>query len=76
MKKKNKNKKHNTCKTRIQQDFIAKKKRKGYDNKRHPKLMLNIIKVMGDLTSIYTYWAPSSRKFFNFQPTCGSCSPM
>ncbi len=26
--------------------------------------MLNILKVMGNSTSIYTPWAPSSKKFF------------
>jgi hypothetical protein len=36
----------------------------GYDKKTYPKLVLNILKVMGNSPSKYTYWAPSSRKFF------------
>jgi hypothetical protein len=46
--------------TRIQRDFIVKKKKKqGYV----PKLMLNKLKVINNFTSIYTYWAPNSKKF-------------
>jgi hypothetical protein len=41
--------KHNMCEIRIQQDFIAKKKKKqGYDKKTYPRLMLNKLKVMGN----------------------------
>jgi hypothetical protein len=36
----------------------------GYDKKMHPKLVLNILKVMGNFTSIYATWALSSRKVF------------
>jgi hypothetical protein len=41
--------KHDMCKTRIQQDFITRKKQKtkqGYDKKMYPKLVLNKLKVM------------------------------
>jgi len=48
-------------------------KKQGYDKKMYPKLMLNILNVMKNSTTIYTHWAPSSR---NFQSTCGPCSPM
>jgi hypothetical protein len=34
------------------------------DKKIYPKLMLNILKVIRNSTSIYTLWAPSSNKFF------------
>jgi hypothetical protein len=34
----------------------------GYDKKRYPKLMLNILKVMKNSTFIYTHWASSSRE--------------
>jgi hypothetical protein len=39
------------------------KTKQGYDKKTYPKLMLNILKVMGNFTFVYTYWAPSSKKF-------------
>jgi len=39
------------------------KKKQGYDKKTYQKLVLNILKVMGNSTLIYTHWAPSSRKF-------------
>ncbi len=29
----------------------------------YPKLVFNKLKVMGNSTSIYTHWAPNSRKF-------------
>jgi hypothetical protein len=29
----------------------------------YPKLVLNILKVMKNSTSIYTHWAPSLKKF-------------
>ncbi len=32
----------------------------GYYKKTYPKLMLNILKVMGNPTFIYTHWASSS----------------
>jgi hypothetical protein len=55
--------------TKIHQGFIAKKKKKqGYDKKTYPKLVLNKLKVVGNSTSIYTPWAPSSRKFFEKFP--------
>jgi hypothetical protein len=56
------------CKTKIQQDFIAKKKEQNYDKKTYPKLMLNKLKVMGNLTFIYTNWAPSSKEKFKKLP--------
>jgi len=37
--------------------------KQGYDKKRYPKLVLNKLKVMGNFTSIYTPWAPNSKKF-------------
>ncbi len=68
------------CEMRIQQDFITRKKQKtkqGYDKKTYSKLVLNKLKVMGNSTSIYTYWALAQRSFLkSFQPTCGPCSPM
>jgi hypothetical protein len=56
--------------TKIQQDFIAKKKQ-NKDTTRNciQKLLLNKLKVMGNSTFIYTYQAPSSKKFFNKLPT-------
>jgi len=60
------------CKTIIQQDLIARNKKikkQGYDKKTYPKLVLNKLKVMGNSTSIYTYWAPSSKKFLKKVPT-------
>ncbi len=33
-----------------------------------PKLMLNRLKVMKNFISIYTQWAPSSRKFLKKLP--------
>jgi hypothetical protein len=68
------------CEIRIQQDFITRKERKieqGYEKKIDSKLMLKRLKVMGNSTSIYTYWALAQISFLkNFQPTCGPCSPM
>jgi hypothetical protein len=37
--------------------------KQGYDKKMYSKLMLNIVKVMGNYTFIYTLWAPNSKKF-------------
>ncbi len=34
-----------------------------HDKDTYPKLVLNRLKIMWDSTSIYTNWAPSSRKF-------------
>ncbi len=34
------------------------------DKKIYPRLMLNILKVIRNSTFIYTFWAPSSNKFF------------
>jgi hypothetical protein len=51
------------CETKIQQDFIANKSKQGSDMKKYPKLVLNKLKIMGNFTSIYTYWTFSSRKF-------------
>jgi hypothetical protein len=39
------------------------KTKQGYDKKTYQKLVLNILKVMGNSTLIYTHWAPSLRKF-------------
>jgi len=43
--------------------LLQKKKKKGYDKKRHQKLVLNKLKVMGNCVFIYTHWAPSSNFF-------------
>jgi hypothetical protein len=50
------------CKKEIEQGYDIKKKT-------YPKLVLNKLKLMGNSTFKYTYWAPSSRKFFNKLPT-------
>jgi hypothetical protein len=42
--------------------LLQKKRKKGYDKKRHQKLVLNKLKVMGNCVFIYTHWAPSSKK--------------
>jgi hypothetical protein len=47
--------------------FYCKKKTKtktkqGCDKKSYPKLMLNKLKVIESLTSIYTPWGPNSMK--------------
>ncbi len=44
------------CKEEIEQ---------GYDKKNIPKTGVEHIKVNGKFYFKYTYWAPSSRKFFN-----------
>ncbi len=36
--------------------------------KTYSKLVLNILKIMGNCTSIYTPWAFSSKKFFKKLP--------
>jgi hypothetical protein len=54
------------CEIRIQQDFITRKERKieqGYEKKTDSKLMLKRLKVMGNSTSIYTYWALAQISF-------------
>jgi hypothetical protein len=44
------------CEIRIQQDFIAKDKQKQiFERKMYPKLVLNILKVIKNYTSIYTH---------------------
>jgi hypothetical protein len=53
----NKNPKRFYCKEKI-------KIEQGYDKNMYPKLLLNKLKVMGNSTSIYTPWAPSSKIFF------------
>jgi hypothetical protein len=51
--------------------------KQSYDKKTYPKLMLNKLKVMGNFTFIYTYWALTQRSFSkNFKFTCDPCSPM
>ncbi len=37
--------------------------KQGYDKKNYLRLMLNTLKVMENSTFIYTYWAPSFKKF-------------
>jgi hypothetical protein len=62
--------------TKIQQNFTAnnkQKQNKDMRKKTYQKHVLNILKIMGNFTYIYTYWAPNLK---NFQPTCGRCSPM
>ncbi len=55
-------------KIRIEQD---------HNKKMYPKLMLSRLKVIGNSTPIYTFWAHGSKKYyFFFQPTCGPCSFM
>jgi hypothetical protein len=44
------------------------KTKQGYDKKTYPKLMLNTQKVMENSTSIYTFWAPNSKKFLKKLP--------
>jgi G:T-mismatch repair DNA endonuclease (very short patch repair protein) len=39
-------------------------KKQDYDKKTYPKLVLNILKIMRNFTSIHTCWAHSSKKFF------------
>ncbi len=62
------------CETKIQQDFIAKKKKKksktkqGYAKITYLKLMLNKLKAMGNPTFIY--WALNLRKIFKKNSTC------
>jgi hypothetical protein len=34
-----------------------------HDKNTYPKLVLNRLKIMWDFTSIYTNWAPRSKKF-------------
>jgi hypothetical protein len=52
------------CETKIQQDFIArtKKKHNKIDNKMYLKLVLNRLKVLKGPTYIYIHWRPNSRK--------------
>jgi hypothetical protein len=83
--KKNKNK-NMTC---ANQNFFKKKitkkkfkKNKAMTGKHTKKLMLNILKVINNSTSIYTYWTPSSKKILKnfymwpmFTHVC-SCAPM
>ncbi len=64
--------KHDTWETRIQQDFIIKKKQK-YDKKTYPNFVLNRSKILRIPNFIYTHCAPNS---INLQPTCGPRSPM
>ncbi len=59
-----KTQKHDTCKTRIQQDFITRmKQNKAMTKQMYPKLVFNKQKKGGNSSYIYTYWAHSSRKF-------------
>jgi hypothetical protein len=39
------------------------KTKESYNKKTYPKLMLNKLQVMKTSTSIYAYWALSSKKF-------------
>ncbi len=58
--------------------------RQHYDKKMYPKLMLNKLKVMENFISIYTPWAPNSKKFIKKFPMymwpmfthVGQCAPM
>jgi hypothetical protein len=64
MKQENKNK-NTTCANKNPTKFYYKKETKqGYDKKTYKILVLNKLKVMGNSTFIYTYQAPSSKKFF------------
>ncbi len=54
------------CKIKFQWNFITitrKRTKQGCDKRIYPKLVLNKLKIMENFTSIYTHWAPSSRKF-------------
>jgi hypothetical protein len=64
--KKKQEQKYDTSEIKIQQDIITKKKQKQNKVmiKTYPKLVLNKLKVMEISTFIYTFWAPSSKKFF------------
>jgi hypothetical protein len=50
---------HNTCKTKFQQNFIVRPKKKQnkvmIKKKMYPKLVLNKLKVMRNSTSIYAH---------------------
>ncbi len=35
----------------------------------YPKLVLNKLKVIGNFISIYSHWAPGSKKFIKKHPT-------
>jgi len=57
---------HDMCETRIQQDFIIRKKQKHNKTmvkKKTPKLVLKRLKVMGNHTFIYTHCTLNSRKY-------------
>jgi hypothetical protein len=58
----------NTTSARQEFDMILlqkwNKKEQGCDKKTYPKSMLNILKVIRNFTSTYTFWAPSSKNFF------------
>jgi acid phosphatase class B len=72
--KKNKNKNTTHAKQKSNIIFLQgrNKTKQGYDKKMYPKLVLNKLKVIGNLIFIYTHWALSSKKFSkNVQPTCG-----
>ncbi len=48
-----------------------------HDTNMYPKLMLNILKIMWDLTSFIPIGHLVQGSFSrNFQPTCGPCTPM
>ncbi len=36
--------------------------KQGYNTKTYPKLMLNILEIIGNFTFIYTYWVPLGKK--------------
>jgi hypothetical protein len=66
MKQENKNKNMTRAKQESTRFYCKEetKKEQGYDKKTYPKLMLNKLKVIGNFTFIYTYWALNSKKFF------------
>jgi hypothetical protein len=49
--------------------YYEKETKQGYDKKTYPKLVWNILNIKGNYTSIYTYWAPSSKNFKKKLPT-------
>jgi len=78
MKQKKQEQEHDMCKRRIQQDFITKNKQnKTMIKKTYPKMVLNILKVMGNFIFICTHRTPNSKKFSRtFQLTYGPYSSM
>ncbi len=56
----NKNSTKFCCKNNNNNNIITRK---------HIKLVLNVLKIMGNFNSIYTHWASNSKKIFKKPPT-------